>query len=101
MLIGLHSCWKYPVGYVLIDSMEASNLHCLLSKAIQLAYDHDLNVYSITMDRPRANLSAMKLFGCKLGNSVGDINGRLSFGNYEHSLYFIPAPCHMLKLGRR
>ena len=96
MLVGLRSCWKYPVGYVLIVSIDASNLHCLLSKAIKSGYDHDLNVYSNNHGYgPRANISAMKLFGCKLGNSVGDIDGRFSFGNYEHSLYFIPDPCHM------
>ena len=36
------------------------------------------------LDGPSTNLSAMKLFGCRLGNSASDKDDRFSFGNYEH-----------------
>ena len=100
MLVGLRGSWKYPIGYVLIASIDANNLHCLLSRALELSAQHNLSVHSITLDGPSYNLAAMRLFGCNLGNESSSINGKFKISEYQHDLYFFPDPCHMVKLAR-
>ena len=70
MLVGLRSTWKYPIGYVLSDKISASNLHCLISRALDHASKHDLDVHSVTLDGAAFNLGAMQIFGYKLGYSA-------------------------------
>ena len=40
MLVSLKNSWKYPIGYVLINGIDATNSHSLLSQALK---------YSVTM----------------------------------------------------
>ena len=65
MLVGLKGHWKYPVGYVSCDKITSENLKCLISKNGK----RDINIHSVTIDGTTANINAMKLFGCKFGNS--------------------------------
>ena len=99
MLVSLRKNWKYPIGYVLINKIDATNLHSLLSQALQYSVENNLKVYSITMDGTSTNLAAMKLFGCKLYDS-GDVDGKFQFPGYSHDMFFIPGACHMIKLAR-
>ena len=99
MLVSLRKSWKYPIGYVLINKVDATTLHSLLSHAL-LSIEHKLQVYSITMDGTSTNLAAMELFGCKLKDPGRNFDGRFEFAGFGHFLYFIPDPPHMLKLGR-
>ena len=92
MLVGLRGHWKYPIGYVLIASISANNLHCLLNRALELSTQHNLGVYTITLDGPSYNLAAMCLFGCKLGNEVSLIDGKFNVEVYEHFLCFFLDP---------
>ena len=66
MLVSLRKSWKYPIGYVLINKVDATTLHSLLSQALRLSIKHKLKVYLITMDGTITNFAAMELFGCKL-----------------------------------
>ena len=100
MLVGLRSSWKYPIGYVLTDKVNASNLHCLLSRALGNALKHDLDVHSITMDGTSSNLGTMIKFDCKLGYSAKFIDDSFSFEVFSHDLYIFPDAPHMLKLAR-
>ena len=45
MLVGLHTYWKYPVGYVLCDKINADNLYCLIAQALTLANALDYEVF--------------------------------------------------------
>ena len=48
MLVSLRKSWKYPIGYVLVDkNVDATNLHSLLSRALQYSAEHNLKVYSM------------------------------------------------------
>ena len=100
MLVSLRFKWKYPCGYVLIDKINANDLHCLLANALRLGKQHSLAIRGITMDGTSTNFSAMRKFGCKLGKSLESINGEFTFEDYDYPLYFVPDPPHMLKLGR-
>ena len=98
MLSALRSHWKYPVGYVLIDGLDAETLSSLVNRALQLAFDHKIRVRTVTCDGTYTNFSSMKLLGCKVGNSLKDINGRFLFG--DNQIYWTPDIPHMLKLAR-
>ena len=100
MLVGLRGHWKIPVGYVLCNSINATNLSCLTSKALHLASSHGLRVHSVTCDGAPANLDSMRSFGCVFGKNLNDIKGSFSYEAYDHPLFFIPDACHMLKLAR-
>ena len=100
MLVALRSNWKYPVGYVLIDKVDASTLNSFLCRALRLGVEHSILIRCITMDGTSTNFAAMRLFGCKLGKSLSEINGEFYFEGYSHSLFFTPDPPHILKLAR-
>ena len=100
MLVGLKGHWKYPIGYVLCDKINSENLKCLLSIILTEAKKRDINIHSVTMDGTTANINAMKLFGCKFGNSSENIDGLFSFEGHDYKVYFILDGSHMLKLSR-
>ena len=100
MLVGLQGHWKIPIGYVLCNSINATNLVCLISIALQLASSHGIDIHSITCDGAFTNFDAMRSLGCKFGKKLNDIKGSFSFRAYSHPLFFIPDACHMLKLAR-
>ena len=100
MLTSLRSSWKFPIGYVLINKINGSTLHALLAEALRLGLEHGLRIRAITMDGLSANLTAMRMFGCKLSTSLENIDGQFSFDGYEYPLFFCPDPPHMLKLAR-
>ena len=99
MLVGLNGHWKYPVGYIFCDKINAENLKCLLSIILKETRNHNMFVHSITMDGTTTNINAMKLLGCKITNS-DELNESFSFDGYDYELVFIMDPCHMLKLAR-
>ena len=92
--------WKVPIRYVLINSITATNLYCLTSKALNLASCHGLNIYSISCDGYPSNIDSMPYFGCKFGTKVHDIKSSFLHDTYDYPLLFIPNSCHMLKLAR-
>ncbi|CAK8674242.1 unnamed protein product [Clavelina lepadiformis] len=100
MLVGLQGCWKYPVGYVLCNKMTATDLKLLIFKAIEIASSNGLNIVSVTCDGCSVNLQAMCQAGCKIGQSVAEIDGAFRHPSKEDPIYFMPDPCHMLKLAR-
>ena len=49
MLVSLRKSWKYPTRYILTSkAVDATNLHCFLSQALQYSAEHNLNVYTVT-----------------------------------------------------
>ena len=70
MLVSLRAYWKYPIGYVFIDGIDAATLHALLRRALDLCLAHELDVLAVTMDGTSTNFSAMRKFGCKLGGAL-------------------------------
>ena len=100
MLVGMRKHWKYPVGYVLANKINADNLHCLIRKSLDLSVEHNIKVRAVTMDGTSTNFSAMKQFGCKAGTDLELLDGSFDFPGYDYKLYFHPDPPHMLKLAR-
>ena len=100
MLVGLKGHWKYPIGYVLCNGINSVNLHALVRNSLYLAATHELNIRSVTCDGTNANLECMRMFGCKLGGSLEEIDGVFKYEEYGHDIIFVPDVCHMLKLAR-
>jgi hypothetical protein len=65
MLKALRSHWKYPIGYVLIDKIDAETLKCLVEKVFDLAVASKIKIRSVTCDGTATNFSTMKKLGCK------------------------------------
>ena len=63
-------------SYVLMNEINGSTLHGLLSEALRLGLEHGLRIRAITMDGLSANLTAMRMFGCKLSKSLENIDGQ-------------------------
>ena len=55
MLVSLRGNWKYPVGYVLIDGINAPTLHSLLRRALDLCAEYEIDVQAVTMDGTSTN----------------------------------------------
>ena len=100
MLSSLRAHWKYPVGYVLIDGLDADSLSSLVTRALQLSFEHNMKVKTLTCDGTKTNFSAMKLMGCKIGKTAECIDGRFVFGKEKNVIQWTPDIVHMLKLAR-
>ena len=100
MLVSFRGHWKYPIGYVLDNHLNAEDLKCLLFRCLDLCAENDIIVKCITMDGTTVNLNAMKLFGCKFGDSVETIKGTFYHESHVDCIYFVADPPHMLKLAR-
>ena len=98
MLVGIQGHWKCPVGYVLCNSITSSNLNTLIKNCLQLSFQHNLNVHSVTCDGTKGNFDSLKKFGCKFGDKPEEIDGYFQFNG--NKLVFVPDVCHMLKLAR-
>ena len=95
MLVSLKKSWKYPIGYVLINGIDATNLHSLLSQALKYSAEHNLKMYCVTMDGTSTNFASMKIFGCKLNDPNGKVDGKFKFAPYSHILFFNPDAPHV------
>ena len=84
--------------YVLIDKCNADTLSTLVSHALTLLEEHGLNVRCVTCDGTTTNLSTMTRLGCKIGNTLDDLDGTFELNGRK--CYFSPDPPHNLKLGR-
>ena len=100
MFSALGPYWKYLIGYVLIDKINADDFHCLLPRTLQLSLENNLKVRTGTCDGTVTNFKLVKLFGCKIRENMNDINGTFTFPGYSYDLFFTPDTCHMLKLAR-
>ena len=100
LLVGMRQHWKYPTGYALSNKIKANHLFCLISKCLDLSVEQNILVRVVTMDGTSTNFSAMKMFGCVIGENSDLLDGSFSYKGYVHKLFFFPDPPHMLKLSR-
>ena len=83
----LQSYWKYPIGYVLIDKINADDLYRLITRALQLPLDNNLKVRTVTCEATATNFKSMKLLGCKLGENLNEIDGTFTFPGYSYDIF--------------
>ena len=98
LVSALRCSWKYVIGYVFIDKLNADKQYGLVARALELAIDHGMNVKTVTCDGTSTNMSTMKKFGCKIGKNKELLDGTFTYKGKTH--IFTPDMPHMLKLGR-
>ena len=98
MLVGLQGHWKTPSSYSLCNTISASTLSALMKEALNLAASHSLRVHSIIMDGTATDFDSMRNLGCEVGTKLEYLKSCFAFDLYNHSVFSIPYPCHMLKL---
>lgn len=100
LLVGARTHWKCPIGYFLGNKISARIQAQLLIRALEMAAESGLRVWSITADGTSVNLSTFSLLGCKFGTTYKDMVTKFKHPTEDYHVYVILDPCHMLKLAR-
>lgn len=94
-LVCVNSLWKIPLGYYFSKGMSGEQIYSLISHCLQLLFDVNNKVASITCDRTIYNFSALSKLGCDFkGNKLVT-----HFNTPAHDINVFGPP-HMFKLVR-
>ena len=98
LLVPLKSSMQYPIGYFLVDKVNADIQSQLVTTALRLTADHGLTIHNITFDGASANISTAQ----RLGVDLPSLPEKPSFKHpqLESDVYISLDACHMLKLAR-
>lgn len=102
MLVSLNGKWKVPVGYVFQNKISASTQAELINSALTISHNAGLKVWGVTCDGAFTNFSSMKILGCLFDNidNYDDLKCWFDHPVTTEKVFFIPDPCHMVKLAR-
>ena len=100
LLVGTRSHWKCPIGYFLGNKTNAEIQSKLVSKALELAAEAGLKIWSVTADGTAVNLATFELLGCKFVTNYDDMVTSFKHPTTGEEVFAILDPCHMLKLAR-
>ena len=100
LLVGTRSHWKCPIGYFLGNKTNAEIQSKLVSKALELAAEAGLKVWSVTADGTAVNVKTFELLGCKFVANYDDMVTSFKHPTTGEEVFAIVDPCHMLKLAR-
>lgn len=68
LLVPLLSRARYPIGYFLIDKVDATTQASLIKQCLVITAEHELNVLNVTCDGCPSNISSLQ----KLGANIPD-----------------------------
>lgn len=101
MLVSLRGTWKWPVGYFLVDAINATVQAQLVKTALVMAQESGIKVWSVTCDGTKVNYSTMTLLGCNLNTTnYCDLKITFKHPSSDCDVYFVPDACHNIKLAR-
>lgn len=102
MLINLKGKWKCPIGYFFQNKINAVTQAELIKSALSVTHNAGLRVWGITCDGAFTNFSSMKILGCKFQDisSYTELKSWINHPISNEKVFFLPDPCHMLKLAR-
>lgn len=91
--------WKTPVGYFLINGIDADIQSRLVQTAIRLGEENNLRIRAVTADATNVNPATMMKLGVKYADDEisGLLNKDFTFGR---DIYFLLDVCHLIKLAR-
>lgn len=99
MAVGVNSAWKIPLGYFMINSLNAGERATLIKLCANKLKEIGIQVVGLTCDAPATNLAMMS----NLGVSLIPENPLTDFFPFDHSdepVSIIFDACHMIKLVR-
>lgn len=89
---------QYPIGYFLVDKVNAEVQAELIKTALALTAEKNLRICSVTCDGCAVNISTLNILGCHL-----DPENCVPYFNHvslPHKVYATLDICHMIKLTR-
>ncbi|CAK1588572.1 unnamed protein product [Parnassius mnemosyne] len=98
LLVPINASWKIPIGYFLINGINAEQKAALLTEAIHLIEEAGVNVKAITFDGCPANITMAKKLGCSF--EVDQINTTFKNPCKTSKIAVFLDPAHMIKLVR-
>ena len=98
MVVSLDGGWKLPIGYVVVNGMDATSTSGLISEALVRLHDVGVKVVSVTLDGPAEHFAGMKLLGAKF--DMPNPEPFFPHPSSNEKFFVILDPCHMLKLVR-
>lgn len=98
LLVPLNACWKIPIGYFLINGINAEQKVALLTQAIHLVEDAGVHIKAITFDGCPANITMAKKLGCNF--DINNLNPTFKNPCNNSKIAVFLDPAHMVKLVR-
>ncbi|VEN63851.1 unnamed protein product, partial [Callosobruchus maculatus] len=99
MLVALNSHWKIPVGYFLINKLNASEKANILINCLEFVHNSGVEIVSITFDGCPTNFAVCNVLGANLKDHL-DLKTYFPHPITGQNIYIFPDPCHMFKLVR-
>lgn len=102
MAVGVAAPWKIPIGYFLDNGLSGEVLKGIITEAILLLTECNLEVVAVVCDALSSNVMMGKLFGCFIHETDVD-SFKTSFPHPKYpaqKIFLIFDACHGLKLLR-
>lgn len=100
LAVNLRENFRVPVAYFLIHGLNDEERANLLSTALKMLHEINVNVYSVTFDGTAVNLSMVAKCGANVEYGTRFFQPWFSHPSTGKKVYVIPDPVHMLKLVR-
>ena len=100
LLVGTRSHWKCPIGYFLVDKINAKDQATLVTQSLEKAAKAGLKVWSVTADGTAVNLHTFEILGCNFKGTYDEMQSSFIHPTTGEDVFAILDPCHMLKLAR-
>lgn len=98
MVVSLHSNWKIPIGYFLINGIDSETTAGIIITALSHLHNENVKVVSVTLDGPVQHFSTMQKLGANF--NVNNSSSFFCHPSTNEAVYVIFDACHMFKLMR-
>ena len=98
LVFQINDNFKLPVGYFLIDGLDATARSNVVSQCWAKLYNVNINVVSLTFDGVASNIAMVKILECNLDCSAQNFTTSFPHPITQAPVVVFLDPCHMLKL---
>ncbi|CAL1284430.1 unnamed protein product [Larinioides sclopetarius] len=98
LLNSVNGNWKIPIGYFLIDGLDANERANLIRKSLEMIHETGIDVISLTFDGTSVNLSTAHCLGCTFDSQ--SLKTSFKHPISEKDICVLLDPSHMMKLIR-
>lgn len=94
----INGSWKIPIGYFLINGLNAEQKANLIKQALTFLHEHGMNIIAATFDGAPANLSMCTILKCDLNYST--FQSHFNHPTTHSKVTVFLDACHAIKLLR-
>ncbi|CAL1295611.1 unnamed protein product [Larinioides sclopetarius] len=98
LLNSVNGNWKIPIGYFLIDGLDANERANLIRKSLEMIHETGIDVISLTFDGTSVNLSTAHCLGCTFDSQ--SLKTSFKHPISDKDICVLLDPSHMMKLIR-